>query len=330
MTPPVLRAGLIGLGTVGDAFARALLARGAERLTTPSGARILLTDVAVRDTSRVRTLPAGVRLHDDARAVAEHPAIDLVIEASGARQASGWIRSALARGAHVVTANKQAIAHDPLLLAHLARGESRLHCEGAVAAAVPVVRALRESLAGEEVTAVRGVLNGTTTYLLSRVETGVSWQDALAEAKREGYAEADPSDDLSGRDAAAKLAILATIAWHAPVSPNAITVRPLDTGRVASSTSGAGACLRLVASAERDAVTGEVRAVVEPVALTRHDPLAASAGVLNVVEVRARLAGTLVWSGRGAGGDATASALIADVLAAARELDRERDARAVA
>jgi homoserine dehydrogenase len=271
-----------------------------------------------------------VRVHDDARAVAEHPAIDLVVEASGARHAGAWIRTALARGAHVVTANKQAIAHDPLLLSQLARGEPRLHCEGAVAAAVPVVRALRESLAGEEVTEVRGVLNGTTTFLLSRVEAGISWHDALDEARREGYAEADPSDDLSGRDAAAKLAILATIAWHTPVSPNTIAVRPLDAGRAATRVVGDPARLRLVATARRDTTTGELHAIVEPRLLPAHDPLAASTGVVNVVEVRARLAGTLVWSGRGAGGDATASALLADVLAAARALERDRGARAVA
>jgi homoserine dehydrogenase len=318
MSPPVLELGLIGYGTVGSAFAASFAERRAW-LEHVTGTRLALARVAVlrphlRDPRRI-----GAPLTGDAASLAADPGIDIVIEASGAPNAGQWIREALDRGAAVVTANKRALARDPHLLAALAARSPRLHCEGAVAAAVPIVRALRDSLAGEEIHSLRGVLNGTTTYVLGRLEARRQFADAVTDAQREGFAERDPADDLSGADAAAKLAILCSIAWREPVTLDRVRVRGIDAGVVDTIDAARelGGRVRLVASAERN---GTLHASVEPIVLGADDPLAAGSGAHNVVEVRTALAGTLTWHGAGAGGRSTASALLADTIAAARAL----------
>ena len=318
MAPVELRLGLIGCGTVGSAFATSF----AERRTSLE----TLTNVGLR-LARIAVLRPHLRdprlapapLTDDAASIAADPTIDIVVEASGSPIAGEWIRTALDRGASVVTANKQALARDPVLLSALAHRSSRLHCEGAVAAAVPIVRALRESLAGEEIHALRGVLNGTTTYVLGRLEQQRLFADAVTDAQREGFAERNPTDDLSGADAAAKLAILCSIAWREPVTVDRVRVRGIDAS-VSDTVDAAreyGGRVRLVATARRN---GTVHASVEPVVLDGDDPLASGSGVHNVVQVRTALAGTLTWHGAGAGGRSTASALIADTIAATRSL----------
>lgn len=322
MAPPIVRLGLIGCGTVGSAFAEQLLARE-PLLARRLGARLHLARVAVRDTRRQRPVPRTA-LTDDAADIARDPDIDVVVEASGAPQAADWLRTALGRGASVVTASKQAVARTPALLERLVRRDQRLWCEGAVAAGVPVVRALRESLAGEEVQSIRGVLNGTSTFLLTRLEAGATFETALAEARALGYTEADPGADLDGTDAAAKIAILCTVAWRTPVLVDQVTVTGIDATLPVAREGG----WRLVATATRDG--DRVRATVEPQRLLPHDPLASAHGVVNVVEVRASLAGALTWSGAGAGGAATASALVGDTLSAARQALRRLRARLAA
>lgn len=322
MASPVIRLGLIGCGTVGSAFAEQLIAREpvlARRL----GARLHLARIAVRDTRRPRPVQRFT-ITDDAAGIASDPDIDVVIEASGAPRASEWLRTALGRGAAVVTASKQAVASTPALLERLVRRDQRLWCEGAVAAGVPVVRALRESLAGEEVHSIRGVLNGTSTFLLTRLEAGATFDTALADARRLGYAEADPTADLDGSDAAAKIAILCTVAWRTPVLANQVTVTGIE-GVLPLAQEGGW---RLVATATREG--DYIRATVAPERLSNADPLASAHGVVNVVEVRASLAGALTWSGAGAGGAATASALVGDTLSAARQALRRHRARVAA
>ena len=319
MAPPVeLRLGLIGHGTVGSAYAASFVERRAviERATS---ARLRLASVAVARPHLRDPHSAPAPFTGDAAALAADPSIDILVEASGAPDAGDWIRTALARGAVVVTANKQALARDPRLLAEVAARDSRLHCEGAVAAAVPIVRALRESLAGEEIHGLRGVLNGTTTFVLGRLEQQRRFADAVCDAQREGFAERDPANDLSGSDAAAKLAILCSIAWRAPVTLADVEVRGIDASVVETVDAAReyGGRVRLVATAERN---GRVHASVEPRVLDGTDPLAAGTGVHNVVQVRTALAGTLTWHGAGAGGPSTASALLADTIAAARSL----------
>ena len=210
------------------------------------------------------------------------------------------------------------------MLERLVRRDQRLWCEGAVAAGVPVVRALRESLAGEEVQSIRGVLNGTSTFLLTRLEAGATFEAALADARALGYTEADPGADLDGTDAAAKIAILCTVAWRTPVLIDHVSVTGIR-GILPVAREGGW---RLVANAIRDG--DRVRATVAPERLVSTDPLASAYGVVNVVEVRASLAGALTWSGAGAGGAATASALVGDTLSAARQALRRLRARIAA
>lgn len=322
MAPPIVRLGLIGCGTVGSAFAEQLLAREPV-LARRIGARLHLARIAVRNTGRTRSVPR-LALTTDAAGIASDPDIDVVIEATGAPDAAEWLQTALGRGATVVTASKQAVARTPALLERLVRRDQRLWCEGAVAAAVPVVRALHESLAGEEVHAIRGVLNGTSTFLLTRLEDGATFDSALAEARKLGYAESDSSADLDGTDAAAKLAILCTVAWRSPVLASQVSVTGIA-GVLPVAREGGW---RLVASASRDG--DQVCARIAPERLAPPDPLAAAHGVVNVVEVRASLAGALTWSGAGAGGTATASALVGDTLSAARQALRRLRAREAA
>jgi homoserine dehydrogenase len=322
VSPVELRIGLIGYGTVGSAFASSFAERRSV-LEQTSGARLHIARIAILRPHLRDPRLAPAPFTDDAAGIAADPAIDIVVEASGSPNAAQWIRSALRRGATVVTANKQALARDPVLLTALASSRSRLHCEGAVAAAVPIVRALRESLAGEEIHALRAVLNGTTTFVLGRLEERRPFRDAVTEAQREGFAERDPSDDLSGADAAAKLAILCTVAWREAFTFDQVHVRGIDASVIDTIAAAReyGGRVRLVARAERN---GRVHASVEPVVLDPADPLATGTGVHNVVEVRTALAGTLTWHGAGAGGRSTASALLADTIAASRALASSR------
>jgi homoserine dehydrogenase len=329
--PLELRVGLIGFGTVGSAFARVLAERSAD-LARRYGLRLALDQVAVARPDVARSGAGAARVHGDPSRLAADPDLDIVVEATGALAAAAWLRSAHGRGATVVTANKQALVSDPLLLEALARHDPRLLCEAAAGGAVPVVRALRESLAADRVRELRGVLNGTTTFVLSRLAEGGSLAAAVAEAQRKGYAEADPSYDLEGRDAAAKLAILSTLAWGEPIGLDRIAIRGLeeDVEHTVRAARQGGRRVRLVARAREipaPAAGSTTGATVAAETLEATDPLAATDGVENVVEVEAALAGRLLWRGAGAGGRATASALLADTLAAARAIAAERSAR---
>jgi homoserine dehydrogenase len=328
MAPPVIRLGLIGHGTVGSAFATALRNR-AEQIERSLGVRLHLARVAVARPALHRSRLHGIIVTDDALQLTDDPSLDIVVETSGASTATHWLHRALDRGATVVTANKFAVASDPRLLAALARGEPRLQIEASVAAAVPIVRALRDSLAGEEILSIRGVLNGTTTFVLSQIERGASFSAGVAHAREHGYAEGDAQLDLSGADAAAKLSLLCTLAWRRPVPLDLIRVEGISAALEPEVRASARIMqrVRLVASAHID---GSIYAAVRPTVLEVGDPLAAAVDVLNVVELQTALAGPLVWSGAGAGGVRTASALLGDVVSAARSLASQRSARVAA
>jgi homoserine dehydrogenase len=326
----VVRVGLIGCGTVGAAFARTLRERRSV-IAARYGVWLELVEVAVAHERKARPALQGldVTVHGDACRIVRNDGLDVIVEASTAPEAGGWIRGGLARGAAVVTANKAALANDVGLLAALNARDSRLWCEAAVGGAVPVVRGVRESLAGTEITAIRGVLNGTTTFVLSEIEErGVSFDDAVRSAQRAGYAEADPTADLSGDDAAAKLAILSTLAWGEVVTVDDIIVRGVSASTRAAFQDQAGChghygvCVRLVASAARSNMSGVVRAFVTPQVLRPDDALFGTRGVENAVDVETVGAGHISWRGLGAGGAATASALLADTVAAARVISR--------
>jgi homoserine dehydrogenase len=328
MAVPVLRLGLIGHGTVGQSFTHHLVDATA-RIERRTGARVQLTRLAVRDPDRVRNVPRQVRVDNDPLQLALDPSLDLVVEASGARDAGNWLQAALTRGAAVITANKQAVATSNVLLQALAHRHPGLFVEATVAAAIPIVRTLRDSLQGEEVRAIRGILNGTSTFVLSAVEQGASWDAAVAAAEAAGFAERGSTADFDGTDAAAKLAILATIAWRTPVNGARVRVRGLDARAVTAARAAAakGQRLRLVAEAWTHS-GGHL--LVEPRVLEAHDPLSRVDNATNAIELEAALAGQLRWFGPGAGGVRTASALLADVAQAAAGRVRHSNTSAAA
>ena len=313
--------GLLGCGTVGSAVVRLLRKNGAE-IARQTGAELRLARVAVARLDRARdlTFEPGV-LTADAAAVAADPGIDVVVEVVGGLEpARTLLLDAIEHGKHVVTANKQLIArHGPELFAAAARAGVDLRLEASVGAGVPVIQMLKESLAANRIAEVTGILNGTTNYVLTRMaEDGSEFGDALADAQRRGFAEADPTDDVEGHDAAAKLAILAMIAFHTPVHADQVYREGI--ARVSAQdiryAAELGYVLKLLAIArEHD---GRVEAHVHPAFLPRAHPLAAIRNELNAVFVRGDAAGEVMIVGRGAGGDPTASAVVADLVDVAR------------
>jgi homoserine dehydrogenase len=313
--------GLLGCGTVGGAVVRLLRANGPS-IARRTGAELRLVRVAVAHPDRDRglTFEPGVLTRDPAAVVAD-PAVDVVVEViGGVEPARALLLDAIEHGKHVVTANKQLIArHGPELFAAAARAGVDLRLEASVGAGVPVIQLLKESLAANRVAEVTGILNGTTNYILTRMaEDGSEFGGALEDAQRRGFAEADPTDDVEGHDAAAKLAILATIAFHTPVHADQVyregitRVSPQDIRYAAE----LGYVLKLLAIAREDG--GRVEARVHPAFLPRAHPLAAIRNEVNAVFVRGDAAGEVMIVGRGAGGDPTASAVVADLVDIAR------------
>jgi homoserine dehydrogenase len=299
--------GLLGCGVVGTSVARRLLA------AHPG----LLRAVAVRDAGKRRDV-AWADWNADAFAVVDDPQVGVVVECiGGVRLARELVLRAIAHGKDVVTANKELIAQDgPWLRAFAARTGATLHYEAAVGGAIPILRCLETSLADEPIEEIGGVLNGTTNFILSQMEAGAGYADALVEAQHRGFAEADPHNDVEGLDAAHKLAILATSAFRCPVAPAAIARRgitgigPADFALAAER----GWRLKLVALARR---TGAgIEAGVSPAYVARGHAFARPNGAENVVRVLGANAGPLEFFGLGAGGDASASSVIGDILAA--------------
>ena len=317
-----IRVAVAGCGTVGGALID-LLARHGDAITRRTGARFEVVRVLVRDLTRPRSVAVLQGLLTASLGQFLETDVDVVVEAIGGTTTAGVIaRTTLARGRRLVTANKALLraegpALESIAAAHAFQGAA-LDFEAAVGGGVPVVRALRDALAGHGVTAVRGVLNGTTNFILSRLETGASFPDALAEAQRAGFAEADPTRDLTGLDAADKIAVLSWIAFG--VDPVTLPVRTVglgdDIARRVEQARLDGRVIRLVAQAElRD---GVVQASVAPVTLDPAHPLARVRDEENVVVIDSESAGAITPHGKGAGGHATASALLADLLRAAR------------
>lgn len=314
-----IRLALAGCGTVGGAFLD-LLARHGELVRQRTGRAVEVTSVLVRDVSRPRSQRlAGLPVTDDVGEFLFARA-DVVVEAIGGTAVAGRIaRTTLARGRTLITANKALLRAEGPALARLAETHAgagaSLEFEAAVGGAVPVVRAVREGLAGHGVTAIRGVLNGTTNYILSRVERGASFKDALRSAQEAGFAEADPARDLLGIDSAEKIAVLAWLAFGIDPTRHHVRVEGLDADVIARVGREAfdGRVVRLVAQAVLGA-TGTPALSVAPVALDPSHPLARARDEENVVVIESESAGAITLHGRGAGGHATASALLADLL----------------
>jgi homoserine dehydrogenase len=299
--------GLLGCGTVGSGVARRLLA------SHPG----LIRGIAVRDPHKRRDV-AWDDFASDAFDVVDDPSVRIVVECiGGLGLARELILRAIARGKDVVTANKDLIATEgPWLAAFAARTGASLRYEAAVGGAIPIVRALGGALAGEDVLEIGGVLNGTTNFILDAMEAGAGYGEALEEAQRLGFAESDPRSDVDGHDAAHKLAILAGLAFRRPSVSRFLSRRGIADISAADVEAGAarGLRLKLLAVARR---TGDgVEAGVTPAYVPDDHPFARARGAENVVRVLGRGCGPLVFSGAGAGGDATASSVVADVLAA--------------
>ena len=320
---PTVRVGVVGLGTVGAALLRLLDERAAD-IEQRAGVRLEVTRAAVRDAGRPRDAPLDRdRITEDAAEVVADPRVDVVCELIGGVDiARRVVLDALDRGKPVVTANKELLATMGRDLFDMAESrEVDLAFEGAVGGGIPLVRALKESLAGERVRRIVGIVNGTTNLILTRMsEDGVSFEEALAEAQRLGYAEADPAADVEGNDAAAKCAILASIAFNARVVASDVfregisRVTPVDIRTAA----GLGFVIKPVAIAELEDEDVAVR--VHPAMLPADHPLAAVRDAFNAVFVEGERAGQLMLYGRGAGGDATATAVAGDLIRVGRNL----------
>ena len=315
-----VRIGLLGVGTVGQAVARSLIERQ-DVLSRAAGTPLLLQRAAVRDLARPRGLPAD-RLTSDPAAVAAADDVDLVIELVGGEEpARSLITTALERGRPVVTANKRVLAwHGPQLAELAARRGVELRYEAAVGGGIPLIAPLTDDLAANRVLELRAIINGTCNYVLTRMASGESLEDALAKAQQAGYAEADPRDDVDAVDAGDKLVVLLRLAFDVECTPAQLHrqgIRGLDPRDLAYGRE-LGYVLKLLAVA-RSTESG-VEARVHPAFLPSEHPLARVDGAYNAVHVIGDLCGPVMFSGLGAGGDATASAVLADVVHVARRL----------
>ncbi|MDX1880399.1 homoserine dehydrogenase [Mycolicibacterium sp. 141076] len=315
---------VLGLGNVGTEVVR-IIENSADDLAARIGAPLELRGVGVRKVAKGRGVPVDM-LTDDIEALVSRDDVDIVIELMGpVEPARKAIMAALEQGKSVVTANKALMAQSTGELAQAAeKARVDLYFEAAVAGAIPVIRPLTQSLAGDVVLRVAGIVNGTTNYILSAMsETGAGYADALAEAGVLGYAEADPTADVEGYDAAAKAAILASIAFHTRVTADDVYREGMTKVSAADfeSAKALGCTIKLLAICER-LTTGKgkqrVSARVYPALVPLDHPLASVNGAFNAVFVEAEAAGELMFYGRGAGGAPTASAVMGDVVMAAR------------
>ena len=326
MTAHVVRIGVIGHGTVGAAFVK-LVKQQSDTIAARSGVRLEIARVAVRNSAtHAGSLVADV-LTQDADFVVSDPTVDLVVELMGGiNEARMLILKALASGKPVVTANKALIAtHGAELFAAADKSGIDLLFEAAVCGGIPLIRPLRESLRGEPIRRVLGIVNGTTNYILTKMsEDGASYADALAGAQQLGYAEADPTADVEGLDAAAKISIIASIAFGANVVAGDVYSEGITkiTAADIAIAHRLGYAVKLLAIAELEKSSGSVSVRVHPAMVPHHHPLASVRDAFNAVVVDGEASGSLMFYGRGAGGDPTASSVLGDVIDAAINLNK--------
>ena len=307
-----LRIALFGFGTVGSSVAKILVE------SKPDG--LELAHIFNRDVARKRVdwVPASVNWSEDADAVLASDA-DVVVELAGGLDPAGdWVRRALEAGKSVVTANKKLIAYHGVELERLAAAQGgHLKYGAAVAGGIPVIPGLEQGLAGDRILRMEGILNGTCNFILSRMEEGAEYAAVLATAQAKGYAEADPTEDVGGFDARAKLAILMRLAMRVVVDPEEIVPKPITAVAAVdfSYARDLGCTIRQVARAEETG--GVVAATVGPMLVDLRSPLAWSRGTENMVILTGHYGGDVVFSGHGAGGHPTAVAVVSDLLALA-------------
>jgi homoserine dehydrogenase len=321
MAGKTLKVAMLGCGVVGSQVARLLIENKAD-LSTRAGADLELVKVAVRNPSSKNYGVKAELLTSDLNSIVIDPQVDLVIELlGGIEPARELILTALKNGKSVITANKALLAkHGAELYAAADKANVDLYYEAAVAGAIPILRPLRESLVGDEVLKVMGIVNGTTNYILTKMdENGAAFADALAEAQKLGFAEADPSADIEGGDAAAKAAILASLAFHSRVTDADVYKEGISkiTATDVKVAKAMDLVIKLLAISD---VTkdGAIAVRVHPALISRNHPLASVRESFNAVFVESVSAGQMMFYGRGAGGAPTASAILGDLVAVAR------------
>jgi len=314
-----LRVGMLGCGVVGGEVARLIIANQKD-LTARSGAQLDLVKIGVRNLARPNV--AKELLTTDLDSIVKDANIDLIIEViGGIEPAKTLILEALKNGKSVVTANKALLAkHGAELFAAADKGGVDLYYEAAVAGAIPILRPLRESLVGDHIQRVMGIVNGTTNFILTKMdESGAAFDDALAEAQALGFAEADPTADVEGFDAAAKAAILAGLAFHSRVTDSDVyregITKITDTDVAVAKSLDLVVKLLAIAELTND---GKISVRVHPTLISRSHPLASVREAFNAVFVESEAAGAMMFYGRGAGGAPTASAILGDLVAVAR------------
>ena len=316
-----LKVGKLGCGVVGSQIAR-LLVENKSDLTSRAGANLELVKVAVKNIKTKREgIPSNL-LTDDAKSIVNDPEIDLIIEViGGITPAKELILAAIKNGKSVVTANKALLAQAGAeLYAAADNANVDLYYEAAVAGAIPILRPLRESLVGDQVLRIMGIVNGTTNYILTKMdESGTAFEDALKQAQALGFAEADPTADVEAIDAASKAAILAGLAFHSRVSDSDVYREGITkiTSTDVKVAKAMDMVIKLLAIAELTP-EGEISVRVHPALLSRTHPLASVRESFNAVFVEAKSAGQLMFYGKGAGGEPTASAILGDLVAVAR------------
>ena len=311
-----VKVGLLGCGTVGQAVVRSLI-EGGGTIERASGHRLEVGPILVRDAARPRPGVDPALITTDPARVLDDPSVAIVVEVMGGLDpALGYLRRALDRGASVVTAHKQLLArHGPELLQAAQEAGAELRFEASACAAIPVIKGLRESLLAAEITAVTGIVNGTTNFILTEMSRrGLGYAEALARAQELGYAEPDPTEDVNGADAAAKMAILSSIAFHSRVRIDDVPYAGIDRLQredIAHARSF-GFVVKLLGVARL--VDGTVSVRVYPALVPSGHRLAAVGGPDNAVLLESRTAGEIMLVGPGAGGAETASAVVADIL----------------
>ncbi|MEY3259157.1 MAG: hypothetical protein RI954_1183 [Actinomycetota bacterium] len=325
MTPQRIRVGVLGHGTVGSAFVD-LVAQQAATIAARSGVQLEIARVAVRNVAAHKASPVADLLTTDTDFVVNDPTIDVIVEVmGGVDDARRLILQALSNGKPVITANKALLANHgvELFTAADASGIDLLF-EAAVCGGIPLIRPLRESLRGEPITRVLGIVNGTTNYILTKMaEESMTYGDALAGAQKLGYAEADPTADVEGHDAAAKLSIIASIAFGQNVVASDVFCEGISdiTPADIAIANRLGYAVKLLAIAEIDAV-GSVLVRVHPAMVSHQHPLASVRDSFNAVVVDGAASGSLMFYGRGAGGAPTASSVLGDVIDASVNLNK--------
>ena len=312
-----LKIGVAGLGTVGASLVRIIRERK-ESLSVSCGRAIEITAVSARDSTKDRGVDlASSEWFDDAVEMATNADIDVFVELIGGagEPAKAAVTAALQRGLHVVTANKALLAENGVELAMLAEDKGALlNFEAAVAGGIPVIKAIRESLTGNKISRIYGIMNGTCNYILTRMEKeGLSFTDCLAEAQRLGYAEADPTFDIEGNDTAHKLAILTSLAFGCRISCDDIYLEGISniTQEDIQAASELGYRIKLLGVAHR--TEGGIEQRVHPTMVPHDTVIAQVDGVTNAVAIESDILGDLLMVGPGAGGDATASAVLGDI-----------------